>query len=133
MLKSENLELLKTELINNLNNSYSPYSKYRVSALLLTENGIFKGVNIEDGIQSICAERAAFTSAISSGEKVFKKIFITAKDDNKDILDDEVLPCGHCLQFMSEFVEKEFPIYIFGNDEVKIFTLEELLPYRFKR
>ena len=133
MFESKDLEIFKNELINNLNNSHSPYSKYRVSALLFTDNGVFKGVNIEDGMQSICAERSAFASAISSGEKVFKKMFITAKDDNKDILDDNVIPCGHCLQFISEFVEDGFPIYVFGNNEVKVYTLEELLPYRFKR
>ena len=133
MLESKDLEIFKTELINNLNNSHSPYLKYRVSVLLFTDNGVFKGVNIEDGIQSICAERSAFTSAISSGEKVFKKMFIAAKDDNIDILDKDVTPCGHCLQFMSEFVEDEFPIYVFGNDEIKVYTLRELFPYRFKR
>lgn len=133
MFESEELEIFKSELINNLNNSYSPYSKYRVSALLFTETGVFKGVNIEDGIQSICAERSAIASAISSGSKNFKKLFLIAKDDNAEIFDDNVTPCGHCLQLISEFVDGEFPIYVFGNTEIKIYTLNELLPYRFKR
>lgn len=139
MLKSDELEILKNELIKNLENSHSPYSNYSVSVLLFTEHNVFKGVNIEDGVQSICAERSAFASAISAGDKNFKKIFIIAKDNNKNEYeyeyeyDDNVYPCGHCLQFLSEFVDESFPIYIFGNKEIKIYTLNELFPYRFKR
>ncbi len=133
MIESKDFEIFKSELIANLNNSHSPYSKYRVSALLFTENGVYRGVNIEEGIQSICAERSAFASAISAGEKKFKKIFVVCKDDNKEEFDDNGYPCGHCLQFMNEFVDGDFPIYLIGNNEVKIFTLDELLPYRFKR
>ncbi len=133
MFESKDLEIFKSELINNLNNSYSPYTKYRVSALLFTEKGVFRGVNIEDGIQSICAERSAFVSAISSGDKSFKKLFIVAKDDEKEGFDDDVIPCGHCLQFISEFVDESFPIFVFGNSEIKVYTLKELLPYNFKR
>lgn len=133
MFESKDLEIFKSELISNLKNAHAPYSKYRVSALLFTEKGAFKGVNIEDGIQSICAERSAFASAISSGDKSFKKLFIIGKDDEKEGFVDTVIPCGHCLQFMSEFVDGEFPIYVFTNSEIKIYTLNDLLPIRFER
>ena len=132
-MKSQELEIFRTELIKNLENSYSPYSNYKVSALLFTENNVFKGVNIEDGVQGICAERSAFVSAISAGDRKFKKMFLTAKEADSELLDDQVFPCGHCLQFLAEFVEGDFPIYIFGNNEVRIYTLDELMPFRFKR
>ena len=133
MMKSEELAIFKDELIKNLNNSHSPYLKYNVSALLFTEKGVFKGVNIEDGVHGVCAERSAFASAISAGDKSFKKMFVAAKKAGSDSLDGDVVPCGYCLQFLSEFVDGSFPIYVFGNDEVKIYTFEELLPYSFKR
>ena len=54
-------------------NCYSPYSKYYVGCALKCRSGkIYSGCNIEnDGIQSICAERVAFTKAISEGERDF--------------------------------------------------------------
>lgn len=133
MFESEEFEMFKKELINNLDNSHSPYSNFKVSSLLFTDKGVYKGVNIEDGIQSICSERSAFASAISAGDKSFKKIFIIAKDEFKEDFEENIFPCGHCLQFMSEFVDGDFPIYSFNNSEVKVYTLDELLPYRFKR
>ena len=57
-------------------NSYSPYGKYYVGCALMCKSGkIYSGCNIEnDGIQSICAERVAFTKAISEGERDFEYI-----------------------------------------------------------
>lgn len=133
MLESKELEIFKSELIANLNNSHAPYSNYRVSTLLFTEKGVYRGVNIEEGIQSICSERSAFASAISAGDRSFKKLFLVAKDNSKEGFDEYVVPCGHCLQFMTEFVSGDFPIYVFANNEIKIYTLDELLPHRFKR
>ena len=62
-------------------NSYSPYSNYKVGCALLTKSGkIFSGCNIEnDGIMSICAERVAFTKAISEGEKDFECILVLGR------------------------------------------------------
>ena len=59
--------------------SYSPYSKFRVGAVLLTQDGqIFTGCNIENASYSmtICAERTAIFKAISSGFTNFKAIAI---------------------------------------------------------
>lgn len=131
------LELFDETLISNLENSYSPYSKYKVSALLFTKDGteVFKGVNVENhGIQSICAERAAFISAISAGKKEFSMIYIAAKKED-GLIDEDVLPCGYCLQFISEFVKEDFKIIIRTNDvkRPKIYTLKDLLPKAFTK
>lgn len=58
--------------------SYSPYSKFSVGCVLVCKNGKrYTGCNIENnGIQSICAERVAFTKAISEGEKEFDYIVV---------------------------------------------------------
>ena len=54
---------LCTLAIKAMNNSYSPYSDYRVGAALMTEAGmVYTGCNIENSAFSptCCAERTAF-------------------------------------------------------------------------
>ena len=63
------------ELKQLLNNAYAPYSKYRVAAILETNDGkIFTGVNIENASfgATICAERVAIYKAISEGYRSLK-------------------------------------------------------------
>lgn len=113
--------------------SYAPYSNYHVGAALLCKNGnVYSGCNIENhGIMSICAERVAFTKAISEGEKEFECIVICGGKNTENL--EECLPCGYCRQFMSEFVDKDFTIYaITKNDEVTSYKMGDLLPYSFK-
>ncbi len=114
-------------------NCYSPYSKYYVGCALKCSSGkIYSGCNIEnDGIQSICAERVAFTKAISEGERDFEYIVVCG-GNTLDSLDD-CLPCGYCRQFMSEFVDKDFKIYaLSNNDKVTEYSIFDLLPNNFR-
>lgn len=114
-------------------NCYSPYSKYYVGCALMCKSGkIYSGCNIEnDGIQSICAERVAFTKAISEGERDFEYIVVCG-GNSLDSLDD-CLPCGYCRQFMSEFVDKDFKIYaLSNNDKVTEYSIFDLLPNNFR-
>ena len=114
-------------------NCYSPYSKYYVGCALKCSSGkIYSGCNIEnDGIQSICAERVAFTKAISEGERDFEYIVVCG-GNTLDSLDD-CLPCGYCRQFMSEFVDKNFKIYaLSNNDKVTEYSISNLLPNNFR-
>lgn len=115
-----------------MQNAYSPYSNYKVGAVLTTKQGKkYIGCNIENhGIQSICAERVAFAKAISEGEKEFAKIVIVGGKDENNL--EECLPCGYCRQFISEFVDENFKIYAFNQDTIKEYTMSELLPYGFK-
>lgn len=51
--------------------AYVPYSNFRVGAALLAAGGkMFTGCNIENGAYgpSICAERTAFSKAVSGGD-----------------------------------------------------------------
>jgi cytidine deaminase len=60
---------MREKLIELLNNSYSPYSNFRVAAILVCKDGReFNGVNVENAAygSSICAERSAILSAISN-------------------------------------------------------------------
>lgn len=115
-----------------MENAYSPYSNYKVSAVLTAKNGKkYTGCNIENhGIQSICAERVAFAKAISEGERDFKNIVIIGGKSKEDL--EECLPCGYCRQFISEFVDQNFKIYTWYKDKIKEYTITELLPFGFK-
>eukprot|EP00123_Amoebidium_parasiticum_P013711 comp22108_c0_seq1/m.32296 comp22108_c0_seq1/g.32296 ORF comp22108_c0_seq1/g.32296 comp22108_c0_seq1/m.32296 type:complete len:152 (-) comp22108_c0_seq1:326-781(-) len=80
--------------------SYSPYSKFRVGACLLTEDGLFiKGANIENASYGlcICAERTALVKAASEGHRRFKALAVSSD------LNDIITPCGACRQFIVEF------------------------------
>jgi len=110
--------------------SYSPYSKFSVGAALLTaENKIYTGTNIECASYSlsICAERVAFSKAVSEGEKKFKAIAIAS---SKDIF---TFPCGACRQFMYEFGKNLEVIIVKSETEVIIKKLHELLPGAFDK
>ena len=107
--------------------SYSPYSKFKVGAALLTKDGkIYEGANIENSSfpLTVCAERVAFFKAISEGEKEFEKIAISGSGE------DFCFPCGACRQVMSEFCGMDFVIILEKGEEIKTFTLNE--PYSFK-
>ena len=111
------------------NNSYSPYSKFRVGAALLAENNkIYTGCNIENSSYgaTICAERTAFSKAVSEGEKTFKKIAITSD------LNDLTFPCGICLQVISEFMPKGEIILQNKNNIIQVYKVSEFMPYAFK-
>ncbi len=114
--------------------AHAPYSKYEVGAALKTKTGkVYTGCNIENnGIQSICAERVAFCKAISEGETEFESIVVVSgKQGEKEL--DFGTPCGYCRQFMQEFVDKDFKIIIYQSAEKQqIYTIEDLLPHRFK-
>jgi len=94
-------------------NAYAPYSRFRVGAALLTEDGkVVTGVNVENrsfGLTN-CAERSAVFAAVSSGIRKFSAIAIATPDS-----DYPVGPCGACRQVLSEFMSAETPV-IFGPD-----------------
>lgn len=105
--------------------SYSPYSKARVGAALLTKSGgIYTGANIENAAYSpsVCAERAAFFRAVSEGEREFSKIAVVSDPTG-------FMPCGVCRQVMREFCGEDFEIITPSG----AFTLGELLPRSFSQ
>ena len=129
MIHVEDIELAK----NARNNAYSPYSDFKVGVALRCKNGkIYTGCNIENhGIQGICAERTAFTKALSEGEKDFESIIILGAPSG-DEPTNECVPCGYCRQFMSEFVDKDFIIGLYDNGKINEYSIDDLLPHAFK-
>ena len=118
---------------NAMENSYSPYSSFRVGAALLLKNGgVVTGCNIENSAYSpcICAERLAIFKAVSNGRKEFLKIAVVGGKNSEKA--DLCLPCGVCRQVMSEFCGGEFIIIIRGQDgSVTEKSLQELFPLPF--
>lgn len=108
--------------------SYSPYSRFRVGAALLTEEGnIFTGCNIENSSYGLtcCAERVALYKAVSEGEKSFSAIAVASDSE------DYCTPCGICRQALAEF-GSQVKVYMCNrNGKYKILTVEQLLPESF--
>ncbi len=110
-----------------MDKAYVKYSDFKVGAALLTKSGkIFTGCNIENASYSatICAERVAFTKAISEGEKEFEAIAIVSSSGGY------TYPCGVCRQFMSEF-GLDLKLIFSDGKSIKEYHLKELLPYAF--
>ena len=108
-------------------NAYSPYSHFAVGAALLCEDGtLYEGCNIENASYGLtnCAERTAIFKAVSEGQTKFKALAVVADTEGP------CAPCGACRQVMAEF---KIPLIIMGNlmGNIKIVTIEELLPFSF--
>jgi len=121
------IETLMDKAKEATENSYAPYSRFRVGAALLCKNGeIIQGVNIENrsfGL-TICAERSAVAAALTRGLKDFEAIAVYCPD-----ADYPVSPCGACRQVLSEFAGKDFPIYFEGGKGGRVLRkMSELLP-----
>ena len=104
--------------------AYTPYSRFKVGAALLSKDGrIFTGCNVESAAygSTMCAERVAFFKALSEGVNDFKAIAIVSGKETP------CPPCGCCRQVMSEFCEDDFMIVL----QNKVFTLSQLLPESF--
>lgn len=129
---TENELVLKA--IEAMQNSYSPYSDFKVGAALLTESGdVYTGCNIENVAfgPSVCAERVAFFKAISEGEKNFSKIAVVGGKAGK--ITSPTPPCGVCRQVMREFCDDDFEILIVSeNNKYDKALLKDLLPQSFK-
>ena len=124
-----------------LKNAYAPYSKFRVAASVLLENGkIVSGTNQENASfpVGICAEGTAL-SAVSSlyPDVAVKKIAITVKSGTH-VIDHPVAPCGICRQRILEYetrfnsaiemilVGEKGPIY-------SIQSVKDILPLNFSK
>lgn len=119
------------KLINLQNNSYSPYSNYKVSAIVVMKDGKeFNGVNVENASYgaAICAERSAILSAVSAGytKGDFKELHVMVGSGEIG------MPCFLCRQVISELFDKDVKVYCYSTKgDVEVHTVEELCPYPF--
>ena len=131
----EMIKILINKAVDAKNFAYAPYSKFRVGAALLADNGeIYTGCNIENSAYSPtnCAERTALFKAISEGNRKFKAIAISGGENNKQ--GSFCSPCGVCRQVMTEFCDVETFKIILANSEndYVIYTLKQLMPLAFE-
>ncbi len=108
--------------------SYSPYSKFRVGAAVLTRRGdVFTGCNIENSSfgLTICAERTALFKAVSEGQRKFKAIAIATDEPTF------VAPCGACRQVIMDLAGDIDVILTNGHGGTMLFKASELIPHPF--
>ena len=126
-MKEEFKKLIK-EAEKARKRAYTPYSKFKVGAAVLSSDGkIFSGCNIENASfgMSVCAERVAIFKAISEGSTKFKAIAVIGDTDKP------CSPCGACRQVISEFGEEILLVMANLKGDVKIKKIGELLPEAF--
>lgn len=114
--------------------SYSPYSRFRVGAALLTKSGkIYLGCNIENAAYSatVCAERTAIFKAVSEGERDFEALAIVGGKEGETA--EFCAPCGVCRQVIAEFCPKDFKIILGNENKFEVYTLDRLLPLTFTK
>jgi len=121
--------------------AYAPYSKFKVGATILLDNGnIVFGNNQESAAypSGLCAERVAIFQAGSlyPNAKILK-IAISATSDLNPTKR-PTPPCGACRQSISEYEQKQkTPIKIYFTGETgEIYqsdSLENLLPLSFDK
>lgn len=110
--------------------SYCPYSKFAVGACVMTDDGsVYTGCNFENSSfgMTICAERNAIGSAVADGKRRIKAVAIYSPNQQN------CAPCGACRQVMHEFCDhdEDVEIILQNGDELKIYTLAQLLPESF--
>jgi cytidine deaminase len=108
--------------------SYSPYSKFRVGAAVLTGSGkVFAGCNVENASYGLCncAERTAIFTAAATGERQIRAVVVYTPTPKP------TLPCGACRQVINEFGPDALVISICDGPLTHETTLPALLPGAF--
>lgn len=114
--------------VKSAEKAYASYSNFKVGAVLLTKDGqIFTGCNIENASYSMtmCAERTAVFKAVSSGFRDFKAIAVAGSSDGD--FSKPCIPCGACLQVLSEFCDGDFMIVLSDG----VYRLSDFMPKKF--
>jgi cytidine deaminase len=137
----QEIQSLMEQAIEIRKKAYAPYSKFRVGAALLLDNGkVVLGSNQENAAypSGLCAERVAVfqTGAIYPEAKILKMAISAASDTNKTTT--PIPPCGACRQSISEYeFKQEYPIEIyFMGESGEVYlskSISNLLPLTFDK
>ncbi len=118
--------------------AYAPYSKFRVGAAALLDNGeVVTGCNQENAAypSGLCAERVTvFYANAHYPEAHIKRLLIYAETDNGPVAD-PITPCAACRQVL---LEKEtvqgspIRVSLAGRDSIyNVSSISELVPLSF--
>ena len=128
--------------------AYAPYSRFKVGAALLDEQGrIHAGCNIENAAypQGQCAEASAIAHLVlAGGRRILAAVVVgiaggaggAGGADRADRAggagDPPVTPCGGCRQRLREFASDDLPVWAVDGQAVRgRYTLGALLPASF--
>ncbi|MCZ8197849.1 MAG: cytidine deaminase [Flavobacterium sp.] len=138
---SSEIQTLMNQAIETRKNAYAPYSKFRVGAAILLDNGkIVLGSNQENAAypSGLCAERVAIfqAGAIYPNAKIVKLAITAASDTNPTL--SPIPPCGACRQSIAEYEFKQdtpIEIYFMGEsgEVYKSNSINNLLPLSFDK
>ncbi len=137
-LSQEDANLVKFAVAMT-DNSYAPYSRFRVGAAILLSNGeIVTGANQENAAypSGTCAERSAcFYAHARYPEAKFVKIAIAARGTDGELTSEPTAPCGSCRQALLEYEKlagTNVPVLLAGAKAVvEIESVKALLPLAF--
>lgn len=137
----DDIQDLMRQAVEIRKKAYAPYSKFRVGAALLLDNGkIILGSNQENAAypSGLCAERVAIYHAgsIYPDAKILKMVITAASDTNQTQA--PIPPCGSCRQSIAEYeIKQDTPIEIYFMGETGAIyqsaSLKNLLPFMFDK
>ena len=108
--------------------AHAPYSRFRVGAALLAENGrVFTGCNVENSSYglTICAERNAIFKAYSDGVREFSAIAVVSDDPGF------TPPCGACRQVLVDLAGNIDFVMANTRGKLKVMKINSLIPMAF--
>ena len=110
-------------------NAHAPYSRFKVGAALLDEQGrIHVGVNVENAAHPAgqCAEASAIGALVTAGGKRILACAVVGSAA------EPCAPCGACRQKLAEFAHPDTSILMAGTGEDRLtLSLADLLPHAF--
>jgi len=118
-----NWNLLRTTALAVANNAYAPYSKFRVGAAALVDDGrIITGCNVENASHglTLCAECGIISELARSGGGRLIALCTVGNDQ-------PVTPCGRCRQLLWEHGGANMLLEVNGSPR----KLSEMLPVAF--
>ena len=118
-----NWNLLRTTALAVANNAYAPYSKFRVGAAALVDDGrIITGCNVENASYglTLCAECGIISELARSGGGRLIALCTVGNDQ-------PVTPCGRCRQLLWEHGGANMLLEVNGSPR----NLSEMLPVAF--
>ncbi len=119
-------------------NSYSPYSHFRVGAALRLKNGlVITGSNQENASYplGLCAERTAFFHAQHQHPEQPVLCIAVAARTEEGFTKFPIPPCGACRQVMLEVEDRynsPIRILLYGTDGIHMLeSVKALMPFQF--
>jgi len=130
-LTQPQIEDLCRRAIAAAHNAYAPYSRFRVGAAILLEDGaIVTGCNVENTSYRLttCAEQNAIASAVTLHGPHIRIRAVVIVNLNSAASP----PCGACRQTIHEFSTPQTEIYFPSSDGTFTHTpMRDLLPSAF--